>query len=268
MAKGFKYGAGGGTSLNFKVVGNPQPSNPVENTVWIDTDTPITSYIFSAAQPTGEEGMVWIATGTTGTIEFNALKKNNITVQILSASQYVSGAWLDKEMKIYQGGAWVELWNGELFVSGNQYESVTGGWSRSGYSISDDFNSTNNSQVTIGEQIVCKAIIVNDSTGTDKGGACGTVNKVDITGYTKLRVKGSVSGYRSEVKLYVGVSTTKALTNSPTAKIALTANGDFEKTLTLPTSASSYYIFVLAAVYSSVVLDNTTTLTVDSTKLE
>lgn len=259
---------GGGAGLNFKVVGNPQPSNPVENTVWIDTDTPITSYIFSAAQPTGEEGMVWIATGTTGTIEFNALKKNDITVQILSASQYVGGAWVSKTAKIYQGGAWVELWNGELFVSGNPYESVTGGWSRSGYSISDDFNSTNNSQVTIGEQIKCKAVIVDDANGTDKGGACGTVNKVDITGYTKLRVKGSVSGYRSEVKLYVGVSTTKALTNSPTAKIALTANGNFEKTLNLPTSASSYYIFVLAAVYTSVVLANTTTLTIDSIVLE
>lgn len=155
-----------------------------------------------------------------------------------------------------------------LFNDANQFESRTGGWSRSGYTISDDFNSTNNSQVTIGEQIVCKAVIVNDSTGTDKGGACGTAKKVDITGYTKLRVKGSVSGYRSEVKLYVGVSTTKALTNSPIAKIALTANGDFEKTLTLPTSATSYYIFVLAAVYTSAVLDNTTTLTIDSINLE
>lgn len=155
-----------------------------------------------------------------------------------------------------------------LFNDSNQFESRTGGWSKSGYSISDDFNSTNNSQVTIGDSIVCKAVIVDDARGTDKGGACGTVNKVDVSGYTKLRVKGSVSGYRSEVKLYIGVSTTKALTNSPTAKIALTANGDFEKTLTLPTSATSYYIFVLAAVYTSVVLANTTTLTVDSISLE
>lgn len=156
-----------------------------------------------------------------------------------------------------------------LFNNGDQFTSRTGGWSKSGYTISDsDFNSADNSQVTIGETIVCKAVIVDDTNGTDKGGACGTVNEVDITGYTKLIVKGSVSGYRSEVKLYVGVSTTKALTNSPTAKISLTANGSFEKTLTLPKSASSYYIFVLAAVKESVILSNTTTLTIDSIWLE
>lgn len=48
MAKGFKHGAGGGNPLNFKVVGNPQPNNPKENTIWIDTDVPITGWQFSA----------------------------------------------------------------------------------------------------------------------------------------------------------------------------------------------------------------------------
>jgi hypothetical protein len=48
MAKGFKQGAGGVSPLNFKVVGNPQPTNPKENTIWVDTDVKITGYQFSA----------------------------------------------------------------------------------------------------------------------------------------------------------------------------------------------------------------------------
>ena len=54
MSDGFIVRRGGGTSLNFKVVGNPQPSSPKENTIWVDTDTPIPSWEFSATQPTVE----------------------------------------------------------------------------------------------------------------------------------------------------------------------------------------------------------------------
>ena len=129
MAKGFKHGAGGGTSLNFKVVGNPQPSTAKENTIWIDTDVPITGYYFQQEQPENmTEGMVWIFTGTSSTMEFNALKKNGIQVYPISAKQYIVGAWVDKTAKSYQGGEWVDWWNGELYSPGNEWPNVTGGW--------------------------------------------------------------------------------------------------------------------------------------------
>ena len=38
--------SGGGDALNFKLVGNPQPASPKDNTIWINTDTPISSYYF------------------------------------------------------------------------------------------------------------------------------------------------------------------------------------------------------------------------------
>lgn len=110
MAKGFKHGAGGGgAGLNFKIVGNPQPSNPAENTIWVDTDVEITSWVFSATEPENpEEGMVWITTGTASTVEFNALKKNGVMVYPISAKQYVSGEWVSKTAKSGKGGAWVD----------------------------------------------------------------------------------------------------------------------------------------------------------------
>lgn len=63
MAKGFKHGAGGGTSLNFKVVGNPQPENSKENTIWVDTDEPITGWGFSTTNPFVESVEIYTSVG-------------------------------------------------------------------------------------------------------------------------------------------------------------------------------------------------------------
>lgn len=112
-------GGGGGCSLNFQVVGNPQPSNPKENTIWIDTDTVITSWLFSATEPSqAEAGTVWITTGNSSPVAFNALKKNGVMVYPISAKQYIDGAWIDVDVKSYQGGEWVALVT-YLFKSGS-----------------------------------------------------------------------------------------------------------------------------------------------------
>ena len=75
---------GGSGGLNFKVVGGTtSPSNPKENTIWVNTDQKITSWIFSATKPEGpSEGTVWIMTGTTSTVEFNALKHIHIDINV------------------------------------------------------------------------------------------------------------------------------------------------------------------------------------------
>ena len=119
---------GGGASLNFKVVGNPQPASAKENTIWVDANE-ITSYIFSVIEPESPApNMVWFSTSTESSIAFSVTKKNPIMIYPLSAKQYVGGAWVDKPAKSWQNGAWVDWWNGELFDNGKQYENVTGGW--------------------------------------------------------------------------------------------------------------------------------------------
>ena len=51
------YVLGGGENLNFKVVGGTtEPSNPKENTIWVNTDTAITSWDFSATEPNRRSG--------------------------------------------------------------------------------------------------------------------------------------------------------------------------------------------------------------------
>ena len=108
MGHGFKHGAGsGGAALNLKVVGNPKPESPAENTIWLNTDVEITGWEIAPAAPEAiTEGMVWIEAGNSGEIVFNVLKKNSIRIFPLSAKQYVSGAWVDVGSQIYQSGEW------------------------------------------------------------------------------------------------------------------------------------------------------------------
>lgn len=52
MGYGFKSGVGGANPLNFKVVGGTtEPTNPKENTIWVNTDEKITSWHFGAEEP-------------------------------------------------------------------------------------------------------------------------------------------------------------------------------------------------------------------------
>ena len=176
--KGF---GGGGANLNFKIVGNPQPASPRENTIWIDTDEKITSWIFSATAPESpEEGMVWISIGTSSAVEFNALKKNSMLVYPLSAKQYVSGVWGTVEAQSYQGEEWIQWWDGMLYKSGDQYTDITGGW--------DYYNEQNGGSVTFDSDYI-----------TMDGGSNGYTtaiyanNQLDLAGYSTLNIEFDVT---------------------------------------------------------------------------
>lgn len=121
---------GGGNPLNFKVVGNPKPSNPSENTIWVDTDIPISFYAISPPMDDSalhiEEGCVWIATGSSFNAAFNALKKNALVVCPIAAYQYIGGIWVQKEAQIYQNGTWVDcalvlVSNGTMLVNPTRF---------------------------------------------------------------------------------------------------------------------------------------------------
>ena len=74
----------GGAALNFKIIGGTeQPENPMENTIWVDTDVDITGWEFSTTEPANPvPGMVWIYHSTTSSAKFNALKKSFAPIKI------------------------------------------------------------------------------------------------------------------------------------------------------------------------------------------
>ena len=116
--------SGGANPLNFKVIGSlTEPESPAENTLWVQTDTPVTSWSFSPTEPESpSSGMVWVQTETSSGGSFNALKKNEILLCPVSCRQYVSGSWLFKSARNYIDGAWND-WRHYLYNAGkSDYE--------------------------------------------------------------------------------------------------------------------------------------------------
>jgi hypothetical protein len=200
---------GGGASLNFKVICNPQPSTAKENTIWVDTDH-ITSYEFRATEPSAPlEGMVWIKTGTSSTVEFNALKKNGIQVYPISVSQYVGGTWVSKTAKTYQNGE-LTGWERYLYKSGDEFDSFTGGW------IGEDrtFRTANGGAVPT---ITRNPTSLSATVAAYRGGVVRVQNAIDLTGYSKLEFNGVLKDVYSI--LYIWTSTSGFVQDNVAAKL-------------------------------------------------
>ena len=107
------------TDLNFEVVGGTtEPTNPTENTIWVNTEVPITEYHFNSVEPESvTEGVVWFKTDITSNASFNALKENNLTVHPVNTKQYISGAWVNVIARNYKDGEWLDLLENIFLVS-------------------------------------------------------------------------------------------------------------------------------------------------------
>lgn len=194
-------GFGGGPGLNFKVVGGTsQPTNPRENTIWVNTDTSITSYVFSITQPTGSAGMVWFQIGTSSSVPFNALKKNTLRVYPTSCKQYVSGSWVAKTAKTYLNSKWTD-WSTYLYDKGSS------GWkvASSGSGWSNGTLSYNGALVlTLSSTTTCLAVTPNES--------------VDLTDFKTLKVVvDSSSTNLSTTSNWIGVSSSNNFSWNPEA---------------------------------------------------
>jgi hypothetical protein len=188
----FNVSGGGGAALNFRVVGGTTaPTNPAENCIWVNTNTAITSWIFSATEPSpAEAGMVWISIGVSSAIEFNALKKNAIQVYPISANQYIGGAWVSKTAKSYQGGAWVE-WVKWLYNAGDECTALTGGFT----SVSL-LKYTSGSAMGIGS-VTKNANNIYLSALEDYQASVASLEMVDVTAYSKISMVTSNATIRT-----------------------------------------------------------------------
>lgn len=167
--------------LNFEVIGGTtQPSNPKENTIWVNTDTEITSWSINTQQPTGAIGKVWIGASTTSNVSFNAIKENEIQVHALRVSQYVNNAWASKDAYIYHNGAWEKL-GAYLYYKGDPCNSLSGGY----VAVAWKFDSGNNAVVPTVTNYGDSTNISLPNSGYT-GGAYITYNDIDLTNYSRL----------------------------------------------------------------------------------
>lgn len=197
---GFINGIDQCSSLNFSVVGGTsQPSDPKENTIWVNTNEEITGWIFSATEPEApEDGLVWIVTGQASTVAFNALKKNNLQVYPLSAKQRVGNAWVDVLAKSYQGGEWVD-WIVYLYNKGDECIDLTGGW------VGKGMKASSTSEAAAAEPIITRNDdhILAKLPAAQKSGVFWTHELVDLTTCSKITVEGEFYAVSSNFALTI-----------------------------------------------------------------
>lgn len=187
-------GGGSGAALNFNVVTyNTEEellaATPSENTIGVITDTPMTSWTFSATEPNpAVPGMVWIFTSEYSVVEFNALKKNSLQVYPIFVKQYVGGSWIDKTAKSWQGGKWVDWWNGELYWNGNEYEGITGGWTTKAWAWTASGTPTKSPTIEFTDTNMVITQTQNSS-DTVVSGAVIVNNDIDLTDVNSIEVE-------------------------------------------------------------------------------
>ena len=225
------FGGGGGNPLNFKVVGNPQPTNPKVNTIWLNTDTPINGYQFAAEQPEGmQPGEVWIITGTASQLAFNALKKNTVMVYPLSAKQMqADGTLADVTAKSWQNGEWVD-WIKYLYVSGALKNE-----------LADGFTPLLSTTTVVQEENCIKYYDTNISSQL---GGMASVNAIDVTGFSTLNIKARISFATTATEKYkCGLSTTKSPTNFASfANIPYSSSNVVDIEVPCPVDGGMYYL--------------------------
>jgi len=101
------------------------PTSAAEGTLAIISQTRPVKVLVQNTEPTAPDaGDVWVSTGVTSTAP---VQTGNITVYPTSAKQYDGSAWVTVSTYVFSNGAWMSL-EMYLFQSGDQNESVTGGW--------------------------------------------------------------------------------------------------------------------------------------------
>lgn len=222
---------GGGGGLNFRVVGGTTaPSNPRENTIWINTATKITSWTFSTTEPSSaEDGMVWITVGTASSVAFSATKKNPIMVYPLSAKQRVGGAWASVTAMTYQDG-WVE-WVRYL-VGANGIASELGDSKYIGY---------------YGNLYTTVTPLPNGGVKITAAGGSGYIahtfeNAINVTAYSKMKVKtGAVVSSGVNIGLSKNNNDVSIAYNKDVSK-NITSNSNIE--LDISAISGDYYLVI------------------------
>lgn len=231
--------SGNGVDLNFEVIAYESEevllaSTPAENTIGVVTTTPMTSWSFSATEPANpENGMIWIFTGSSSSIEFNALKENALHVYPISAKQFVGDDWLERTAMIYQNERWLAWFGGYLYNAGDECVGVTGGWVQTSYPNYSDGN------------VVKESNYIRLSVSSAPRSACvKTANPIIFSNYNTLSINFSKVELMSGATAKVVVAS--AIDSGIVASLQLSNGGAGTRTVDLSNVSGAYYVFIYA----------------------
>lgn len=192
----FLHGFGGdrGNKLNFRVKAyasqDALPETAEENAIAVLTGEEITGWRFSATRPEGTRGLVWFKTGDSGVLELEILKKNGITLYPMECWQCIGQIWTRLKAMVYQNG-WKELTGYKyLYREGDTCDAVGGSWKAEAKAADSSVTHQEYLQAPT-VQYNAGAMTVYMDAASNKGGIFRKSDKIDITGYSRLRCGGT-----------------------------------------------------------------------------
>lgn len=198
--------SGGGEieGINFHIVtGTTQPASPEERTIWIETSTPMSDYIFSNEQPEGFlEGRIWVKTALYSPVEMSATSVNKIMLYPQYVKQCINDIWVEKKARSYYNEAWHD-WIVYVYNHGDHISRLTGRWEDYAYQDTDQWNAKCYATLedTAGEMHMYAARV--SSTATQGYLGVITNNKIDISNYKTLKAKVN---WLTRIKASQGIS--------------------------------------------------------------
>lgn len=167
---------------------------------------------------------------------------NSIKLYPSTSQQYINNAWQAITTAIYQNGEWIDLWNGELYMLGDEYINVTGGW--------DVYCSGGLGTIKKG---------LDSITVSKSGVAAGTtsavpVNSIDLTQFKTLKFNitnhyASSNSSNSRNRVYVCPDLN---VQNNVASLTLTHGGSIgENSIDVSDLTGSYYILFSVYTYTS-----------------
>lgn len=230
------------SDLNFRVyTANTLPETGLANDICVISDVPMKNWVLSPDTPKGAprtDGDVWLRYSVNETPR-NMLKNNILMLAIISAHQYIDGAWVDKTVKTYQNGARIDVVS-YLYSPGSQYADLTGGWTSDGYTARD-------SSVSAGE-------ITADGTmglygADDVFDVLGTNNPVNLSAYSLITADGAVlSAHADGTSITIAVCSQKQAFNAYLVKTAVWPTAGGRVSIDVSDLTGEYYIVVYAGI--------------------
>lgn len=220
-----------------------------DNTVGIVTSVSLSNWQVVDVLPTTQtSGVAYIVAGSGTAVTIG--RRLNLHLKECRLNGNLMNAYIRKN------GAWVQFsnsWDGYYFKSGDEYDSITGGWTSDGYSyleftpVAGTVGSTLKAAITKGYEM----------------SAVGTANKVSLKDVDTLRI--TVTGASSAEKLRFFVLSTKDLGDMVKEVSLVGASG--EKTIDVSGLTGSYYL-ALAAIGTGGSTSYSISATVSSVKGE
>jgi len=124
----------GGAGLNLTILASvTQPSNPVENLIWFNTDTTIPHWYFQNDEPSDPAlGDVYVTISTTATNVLQTLRNNGMKLYFGTPRQWDGDSWEIIGGKIYYNGEWHNLqtfvYDGSIGNAENNFNHDVGGY--------------------------------------------------------------------------------------------------------------------------------------------